>query len=418
MTFLKPATYKASLLVSLSITLLGVTMQAFPAEDENEEATGYTASEQAIALAQNSIIVDGHIDVPHRVFTKWVDVTESTEGGDFDYPRAKAGGLSAPFMSIYVPAYLDGTFESTQRAHVLIDQVEAMASRQPDRFAIATSPDEVEEQFAKGLISLPLGMENGAPINDDLSELERFYERGVRYITLTHSKSNAISDSSYDENRQWGGLSPFGEIVVSEMNRLGIMVDISHVSDEAFYDVIKMTKTPVIASHSSLRTFTPGFERNMDDAMLKALAKNGGGIMINYGSTFIDAKSRKWSDARSAAIKNAETKMGKDSREFKKFVVSYRDKNPFPFSHLDKVIEHIDHAVSFVGVDYVGLGSDYDGVGDSLPIGLKDVASYPNLIQGLLDKQYSEADIKKILGGNLLRVWRQAEAFSAAQKEE
>jgi len=156
----------------------------------------------------------------------------------------------------------------------------------------------------------------------------------------------------------------------------------------------------------------------MDDAMLKALAKNGGVIMINYGSTFIDAKSRKWSDARSAAIKNAETKMGKDSREFKKFVVSYRDKNPFPFSHLDKVIEHIDHAVSFVGVDYVGLGSDYDGVGDSLPIGLKDVASYPNLIQGLLDKQYSEADIKKILGGNLLRVWRQAEAFSAAQKEE
>lgn len=413
MTLLKPV-----LIISLCVMLLSAASQVLSESNNAEKNIVYSASEQAIQLAQSSMIIDGHIDVPYRIFSKWVDVTETTDDGDFDYPRAKAGGLSAPFMSIYVPAELDGTAASTQRAHVLIDQVEAIVKRQPTRFAIATSPDEIEQQFAKGLISLPLGMENGAPINDDLSELERFHKRGIRYITLTHSKSNAISDSSYDENRQWGGLSSFGEIVVGEMNRLGIMVDISHVSDDAFYDVIKLTKAPVIASHSSLRTFTPGFERNMDDAMVKALAKNGGVIMINYGSTFVDVKSREWSDTRSAALEAAETEMGKDSQKYKDFEESYRERHPFPFSTLDKVIEHIDYAVKLVGIDYVGLGSDYDGVGDSLPTGLKDVASYPNLIQGLLDKEYSEADIKKILSGNLLRVWRQVEEFANVSTSE
>ena len=163
-------------------------------------------------------------------------------------------------MSIYVPASLDGTDESTMRAHHLIDHVEAIVGREPTKFAIARSPSEVESQFKDGLISLPLGMENGAPIQGDLNNLKAFYQRGIRYITLTHSKSNIISDSSYDENRQWGGLSPFGEQVVVEMNQLGIMVDISHVSDDAFYDTLKITSAPVIASHSSLRTFTPGFE--------------------------------------------------------------------------------------------------------------------------------------------------------------
>ena len=218
----------------------------------------FTASDKAIALSKSSIIIDGHIDVPYRIHVSWVDVTQSTVDGDFDYPRARSGGLNAPFMSIYVAAGLDGTDDSTQRAHQLIDYVEAIVGRAPNKFAIATSPREIEEQFKQGLISLPLGMENGAPIQGDLSNLQAFYKRGIRYITLTHSKSNIISDSSYDERRQWGGLSPFGEKVIAEMNQLGIMVDISHVSDEAFYDTLKITRAPVIASHSSLRTFTPG----------------------------------------------------------------------------------------------------------------------------------------------------------------
>jgi len=246
----------------------------------NVAAKQFPITDKARSLAQNSIIIDGHIDVPYRVEQSWVDITQATDKGDFDFPRAKAGGLNAPFMSIYIPATLDDSDESTALAHQLIDYVEAIVGRAPDKFAIARSPQEVEQQFAKGLVSLPLGMENGSPIQGKLTNLATFYDRGIRYITLTHAKSNHISDSSYDKTRQWGGLSPFGKEVVIEMNRLGIMVDISHVSDEAFYDVINTTKAPVIASHSSLRTFTPGFERNMDDDMLKALAKNGGIIMM------------------------------------------------------------------------------------------------------------------------------------------
>ena len=222
-------------------------------------------------------------------------------------------------------------------------------------------------------------------------------------------RSNAISDSSYDDNKQWDGLSAFGEEVVRAMNQRGIMVDVSHVSDAAFYDTLRVTKAPVIASHSSLRKFTPGFERNMDDAMLQTLAKNGGVIMINFGSTFVDAEAREWSDARSLEVEAMEKKHGADSEVVRHFIDSYRDRNPFPYASADDVVEHIDYAVKLIGVDHVGLGSDYDGVGDSLPIGLKDVASYPVLIQGLIERGYSDQDIRKILGLNLLRVWREVE---------
>ncbi|MEM7360465.1 MAG: dipeptidase [Pseudomonadota bacterium] len=377
-----------------------------------DDAVG--ASDAAIKLAQESIIMDGHIDVPYRVNIKWADVSRKTEKGDFDYPRAKAGGLNGPFMSIYVPAILAETIASTSTAHKLIDYVEAIVGRAPDKFAIATSPDDIEAHFAKGLISLPMGMENGSPIRGDLANLKDFYDRGIRYITLTHSKSNHISDSSYDDNKQWGGLSPFGKELVLEMNKMGIMVDISHVSDDAFYDAVKISKAPMIASHSSLRHFTPGFERNMSDDMVKALAKNGGVIMINFGSTFLTAEARKWSDTRSELRKPIEEKYGSDSQEYKDFNKQYREENPLPFAVLKHAIEHIDYAVKLVGVDHVALGSDYDGVGDSLPVGLKDVSTFPNLIQGLLDLEYSEADIKKILGGNTLRVWRDVEEVAAS----
>ncbi|MFT5611408.1 MAG: membrane dipeptidase [Arenicella sp.] len=368
------------------------------------------ASVEARSLAQNSIIMDGHVDVPYRLHKGWVNVTEATAKGDFDYIRAKKGGLNGPFMSIYIPAKLDDSDESTQLAHQLIDNVEAIVGRAPDKFAIAVSADDIEAQFKKGLISLPMGMENGSPIQGNLKNLEVFHKRGIRYITLTHAKSNHISDSSYDENNQWDGLSPFGEKVVSEMNRLGIMVDISHVSDAAFYDAVKISKAPMIASHSSLRSFTPNFERNMDDAMVKALAEGGGVIMINFGSTFLSAQARAWADQQSRERAVVVEKNGEDSDVVKGFSDAFRANNPLPYADVATVVDHIDHAVKLVGIDHVGLGSDYDGVGDSLPTGLKDVAAYPNLIQGLLDRKYSNGDIKKILGSNTLRVWREVEA--------
>jgi len=373
---------------------------------------------RALQLAQDNLIVDTHVDVPYRISRRPADVTQATEGGDFDYPRAVAGGLNAPFMSIYTPAELESLGESKQLAESLIALVEGIAEAGPDKFAIARSVAEVREQFEAGLISLPMGMENGSPIEGDLGNLEYFHDLGIRYITLTHGLSNHISDSSYDDNRQWNGLSEFGVDVVKEMNRLGIMIDISHVSDEAFWQVLEITETPVIASHSSARHFTPGFERNMNDEMIVALAENGGVIQINFGSTFISQKSRDYSDARSAAGKQflLEHPDMTESELYTTFREIYAaEHGPMPFATLDDVLDHFDHVVALVGIDHVGIGSDYDGVGDSLPTGLKDVSAYPNLVEGLLKRGYSEDDVRKVLAENLLRVWQTVEDHAEQQ---
>jgi membrane dipeptidase len=372
-----------------------------------------TVSDKAHKLAQENIIIDSHIDVPYRLEKKWVDVTEATAEGDFDYPRAKQGGLNAPFMSIYIPASLDNSANATKLADKLIDYVEAIVGRAPDKFAIASSTADVEQQFTKGLISLPLGMENGSPIQGDLANLKHFYERGIRYITLAHSMANHISDSSYDLRRKWKGLSPFGQELVAEMNKVGVLIDISHVSDAAFYQALEISQTPVIASHSSLRAFTPGFERNMDDDMIKALGENGGVIQINFGSTFVTKRANAWSKKRSAGQKVVEEKFGKDSEEYKNFRDQFAEENPLPYATLDSVLDHIDHVVKLIGIDHVGIGSDYDGVGDSLPTDLKDVSTYPNLIQGLLNRGYSDAHIIQILSGNFMRVWKANEEYAA-----
>ena len=372
----------------------------------------YKASEKAIQLAKDNILIDTHIDVPYRIHNKWDDVSKATERGDFDYPRAIEGGLNAPFMSIYIPAHLEfeGKGKSYELANQLIDMMEALAYRAPDKFAIADSVADVEQQFKNGVMSLAMGMENGSPIEGELKNLHHFYERGVRYITLAHSQSNHISDSSYDIRRKWKGLSPFGKELVQEMNNVGMLIDVSHISDDAFYQVMDISNVPVIASHSSLRKYTPGFERNMDDDMLLALKKNGGVIQINFGSSFVTNQANTWYDRRDEAQQQAK-QSGKDTTDFK---AAFRKKNPFPYASLEQVLDHIDHVVELIGIEHVGIGSDYDGVGDSLPVGLKDVSTYPNLVQGLLDRGYSDADIKKILGENLLRVWRQAESYAKA----
>lgn len=372
------------------------------------------ASEQAIAIAHKYPLVDGHIDVPYRLQEHWEDVTQAAAGGNFDYPRAKLGGLDAPFMSIYIPAAKEAK-GAKALANILIDQVEAIVYRAPDKFAIARSAADIRANHAAGKISLPMGMENGAPIEGDLKNVQHFYDRGIRYITLTHSKSNHISDSSYDEVKVWQGLSPFGVELVKEMNRVGIMVDISHVSDAAFYEAIKVSAVPVIASHSSLRHFTPGLERNVDDKMLKALAKNGGVIMINFGSFFLTDKAVQWSHAEDNAKKAFEALQGENltADASERFEAAYKKRFPYPYATLSDVADHIDRVVKLVGINHVGIGSDYDGVGDSLPEQLKDVSSYPYLVMELLKRGYKEADIAKILGGNVLRVMEAVEQFAA-----
>ncbi len=369
---------------------------------------------QAYELAHKFIITDGHIDVPWRLNDGYEDLSVRTETGDFDYVRAVEGGLDAPFMSIYVPSSYQETGGAKEKADSLIDLVHQIANDHPDKFEVAYSVADVNRIFSNGKIALPMGMENGAPILDDLSNVQYFYDRGIRYITLTHAKDNLICDSSYDTTGTWGGLSPFGRKVVKEMNRVGIMVDISHVTDEVINQVLDMTDVPVIASHSSCRHFTPGWERNMGDEEIKRLKENGGVIQINYGSSFItQASLEKGEENRERIMAYAkENNLKRGDEVLTTFAKKINAKNPV-YADISDVVDHFDRVVALAGIDHVGIGSDYDGVGDSLPYGLKDVASYPNLIFHLLKRGYSEEDIEKICYKNVWRVWSAVEQAAA-----
>jgi membrane dipeptidase len=369
---------------------------------------------QAYELAHKFIITDGHIDVPWRLNDGYEDLSIRTKTGDFDYIRAKEGGLDAPFMSIYVPSSYQETGGAKEKADSLIDLVSRIADDHPDKFEVATSVADVNRIFGDGKIALPMGMENGAPILDDLSNVQYFYDRGIRYITLTHGKDNLICDSSYDTTNTWGGLSPFGREVVKEMNRVGIMVDISHVTDEVINQVLDMTDVPVIASHSSCRHFTPGFERNMGDAEIVRLKENGGVIQINFGSSFVTQESQeKENQNRERIMAYAkENGLKRGDEKLKSYWEKVSKENPI-YADITEVVDHIDRVVELAGIDHVGIGSDYDGVGDSLPYGLKDVTSYPNLIFHLLKRGYSEDDIEKICYKNIWRVWSTVEKTAA-----
>ena len=370
-------------------------------------------------IAQDSLILDSHIDVPYRLWRQHLegleidDISGSTDG-DFDFIRARKGGLNVPFFSIYLPASTQEDGTSHQMANELIDMVEDIVTLYPKKFILINSVADLGSITKKNIVGIALGMENGAPIQGDLSRVQYYFDRGIRYITLTHSKTNHISDSSYDENIQWHGLSEFGKNLIEEMNKVGIMVDISHVNDEAFYQAIEISQVPVIASHSSLRYFTPGFERNVDDAMLSKLAEKGGVIQINFGSSFISKRPRDYlvkmnSFLESRLGQNLEEVSEQDIRETRSQFIK---NNPYPYASLDEVLDHFDRVVQLVGIDHIGIGSDYDGVGDTLPVGLKDVSTYPALIQGLLERGYSRKDIQKILGGNLIRVWKEVEEYA------
>lgn len=380
----------------------------------------------ADTLAHQYIITDGHVDLPYRLKVKnfrlereYMGIPVSTTDGDFDYERAKKGGLDAPFMSIYIPStYQQQPDKGKALADSLINMINTIAEQIPDKFVRANSPAEVEAAFKAGKIALPLGMENGAPVGDDLANVKYFYDRGIRYITLTHGKDNQICDSSYDTTRTWNGLSPFGRTVVQEMNQVGIMVDISHVSDSTFYQVMKLSKVPCIASHSSCRAFTPGFIRNMSDDMIKLLGKNNGVIQINFGSTFLDSTVRAANEANRKKLQVLldEKKLKFSDSLAKPIIEEYQKLNPSLFADVETVANHIDHVVKLAGINHVGIGSDFDGVGDSLPTGLKDVSQYPNLIYVLLKRGYTEEDIEKICYKNVWRVWNAVKEFAKTSK--
>lgn len=402
---------------------LGLILSCTPPKEDKvaaksvSEMTDDELRSYADTLAHRFIIADGHVDLPYRmnvagfmIKKEVMDVSVETDG-NFDYPKSKKGGLDAPFMSIYVPSKYQVSGGAKELADSLIDLTQRLTVKFPDLFASANTPADIQRNFKRGLISLPMGMENGAPIGDDLANVEYFFKRGIRYITLTHSTDNQICDSSYDDKRTWNGLSPFGREVVKEMNRVGIMVDISHVSDSTFYQVMDLTDVPVIASHSSSRYFTPDFERNMSDDMIKRLAAEDGVICINFGSTFLSKESQDKFEAMREHLTNyrAENNLTNEDTSYVAYAKQYA-LDAGVFEDVDIVVDHIDRVVQLTSIDNVGFGSDFDGVGDSLPLGLKDVSMFPNVIYEMLKRGYSEEDIEKVCSKNMFRVWNAVEA--------
>lgn len=368
--------------------------------------------QQARRILKNTPIIDTHIDFPWSLVEReeWFKpgyeaLALKHPGGDFDFERAKQGGLYGAFMSIYVPAYYQKLPSGSAKAVAdsLIDLVLAVARAYPDKFALAPKAADIERNFKKGIVSLPMGMENGAPI-ETLADVAYFHQRGIRYVTLTHSRDNQISDSSYDTLHTNGGLSAFGRDVVREMNRTGILVDVSHLTDQAIWGVLEVTTKPVIATHSACRHFTPGMERNLPDTLIRAIARNGGVVQVPFSHYFLSTRSREVYFEAEKKMKAAG--LDEKSPEGRQFVRAELAKAGIG---VGAVADHLDHIKNLVGVNHIGLGGDFDGVGLALPPDLADVSMYPNLIAELLRRGYTKADIRKICYQNMLRVWKASE---------
>lgn len=368
---------------------------------------------------RSAILIDTHNDVTSFTVDGY-DIGKPDPQRQTDLPRMKKGGMAAQFFAVYVDAsYVKGN-HSAHRALEMIDTVKHdIIERYPNDFVFATTAADIRDAHRQGKIAALMGIEGGHAIEDSLRLLRRFYDQGVRYMTLTHSNSNNWADSSGDPKKPHDGLTPFGEKVVLEMNRLGMMVDISHVSDATFWDVIRVSKSPPFASHSSARALA-NVPRNMTDDMIRALAKKGGVIQINFYCQFLSQKAADATAASrlrvAAALRTLNTKFKNDPQGLKEARQrTLRDlQRDFPpvRATLEDVVAQIDHVVKLVGVDYVGLGSDFDGI-DCTPVGLSDVSMWPNLTRALLERGYTQSDIQKIYGENLLRVMSANERVAA-----
>jgi membrane dipeptidase len=365
-------------------------------------------------ILADAIVVDTHIDAPFRIERTGVDLSVRNDSGQFDLVRAQEGRLGVAFMSIFVPSSEDEAGRGLALAERQISHVEALVARAPDRAALVRCVEEARHHADGGRVALALGLENGGPLAMEADALDRLVARGIRYVTLAHSRSNAFSDSSYDPRPRWSGLSAEGVDLVRRLNAHGVMVDVSHLSDQAAWQVLKVSSAPVIASHSNARRFTPGFERNLPDDLIRAIAAAGGVIQVNFGATFVTAEARAWQARRDESFRRFRDETGAAfaSSEARAFLEAYGARHPIPEVTLAHVLDHVDHIVALVGARHVGIGSDFDGAGDTLPRGLEDVTAYPNFAQGLLARGYREREIRAVLGENLLRVWSEVEALS------
>ena len=374
----------------------------------------YEISAKARQLHFSSLVIDTHDDTTQRLLDPKFDIGVRHTDGDIDIPRMREGGLGGIFFSIWIPGTITGP-EAVEQALHQISLVRTMAATHPKDMMLCTTAAEVRQAHAKRKIAVLMGVEGGHMINDDLMNVDKFAALGVRYMTLTHFVNTDWADSSTDKPAH-NGLTEFGKKVVREMNRVGMMVDISHVSDKTFYDALAVSEAPLIASHSSCRALCDA-PRDMTDDMIKALAAKGGVIQINYHIGFLSQKFRDAENAHPEIEKeiDAETKKrcGDNNEacsevEGEKVLREYVAAGKLPRVDWTLIVDHIDHAVKLVGADHVGLGSDFDGA--NMPYGMDDVTHLPQITDALLKRGYSEEDIRKILGGNTLRVMEAAEA--------
>jgi membrane dipeptidase len=393
------------------------------APGQSVTSSDIAVSARARAIEDSATVIDTHADTPQRFLDEGFDIgsTDPSDVGHISLEKARRGNLGAEFFSIWVdPETNQGNF--AQHTFDLIDSVYEQAARHPDRMMMAFSVADIERAHKEHKLAALMGIEGGHSIENDLHLLRDYYRLGVRYMTLSWSNTNEWADSSGDIDdpkiQRHNGLTDFGKQVVLEMNRLGMMVDISHVADKTFWDAIATTKAPLIASHSSARALVDA-PRNMTDDMLRAVAKNGGVVDVNFYSGFVDADFRKAMEAQ-AKDQAAAIKQYVDSLKAQGKPVNYIEINRIEREWMAKIprppfkalIDHIDHIAKVAGIDHVGLGSDFDGVSGATPQGMDSAADLPRITQALLDRGYSAEDIKKILGGNVLRVFRQVEAVS------
>jgi membrane dipeptidase len=380
-------------------------------------------SQRAQKIHNSALVIDTHADTPQRFLDEGFDIgsTDPNDIGHISLDKARRGNLGAEFFSIWVePETNQGRY--ARHTFDLIDCVYEQAARYPDRMMMAFSTSDIERAHHQRKLAALMGIEGGHSIEADIHLLRDYYRLGVRYMTLSWSNTNEWADSSGDINdskiEHHNGLADFGKQVVLEMNRLGMMVDISHVADKTFWDAIATTKAPVIASHSSARALVNA-PRNMTDDMLKAVAKNGGVVQVNFFNAFIDEDFRKAEEAQrpdeEAARKKYIAQMKSEGKEVNYIELDRIEREwiaKIPRPPLKSLIDHIDHIAKVAGVDHVGLGSDFDGVSGATPQGIDSAADLPKITQALLDRGYSAEDIQKILGGNLMRVFREVERVS------
>jgi len=352
----------------------------------------------------SSLVIDSHCDTPLRLMDG-CDIVHASKEGHFDLERMRAGGVTAAFFAVYTSNALSPD-QATARAFNMISRINDFIAQNADQVALGRYPKDLYELRKEGKLGIFLGMENGAPIQKDLSLLRLFYKLGIRYLTLTHADTNEICDSCTSKNPRWNGLSPFGVEVVKEVNRLGMMVDVSHISDAAFYDVLKHSKAPVVATHSCCRSIC-NIPRNMSDQMIKDLAAHNGVIQINFYPYFIDEKYREISTPLFTKFDEVETLWKQDKVKYAGLYKEVKEELlALKAPSYKRVVDHVEHVVSLVGNTHVGLGSDFDGI-ETTPDGLSDISHMKVITKELLKRNFSERSIRNILGGNFARAFSQ-----------